>query len=142
MNNELLIYCDGGARGNPGPGAIGVIFKNTKGETVKRISKTIGFVTNNEAEYRAIIEALSTLKTFTRPLTTTRVYLDSRLVVEQLNGRFRTKEPRLREFILKIRILEAEIGSNIQYCSIKREQNQDADRLVNQALDGDNSYSV
>lgn len=138
MNNTLYIYCDGGARGNPGPGAIGVVFKDEKGKLVKTLFKTIGLVTNNEAEYRAVIEMLAQLKN--QQFTAAFVYLDSRLVVEQLNGRFRVKEPRLQELILKVRSLEVEIGKKITYHTIKREQNQTADRLVNLALDRANSH--
>lgn len=138
MNNVLDIYCDGGARGNPGPGAIGVVFKDERGKTIKTLSKAIGQVTNNEAEYRAVIEMLTALKE--QQFFTARVYLDSRLVVEQLNGRFRVRESRLQELILKVRALEVEIGKLISYHAITREQNQAADHLVNLALDQANPH--
>lgn len=134
-NTPLIIYCDGGARGNPGPGGVGVVVKNSRGEKLFSLSRTIGRVTNNEAEYKAVILMLSELKQKHLVFEHAYVHLDSRLVVEQLNGVFRVKEPRLRALLLEVRTLEAELGKPVVYKAIPRAQNQEADLLVNQALD-------
>lgn len=145
--NKLVIHTDGGARGNPGPAAIGVVVADETGKVVHAISEVIGKCTNNFAEYMAVVEALKWVKnnlTMKPALpagrqfnneTIIHFFLDSALVVHQLNGLFKVKEAHLREFIVKIRILEQEIGYPILYALIPREKNQDADRLVNKALD-------
>lgn len=138
--SQLHIFTDGGARGNPGPAAIGVVVIDDSGQTVKEIAKTIGYATNNVAEYLAVIEALSWLcqcygkeSKSSRPLVT--FYLDSNLVVNQLNGLFKVKEATLSERIVEIRSLEQQLDSVIHYHYIPRRQNQRADELVNRALD-------
>lgn len=139
MNNKIYIYADGGARGNPGPAAIGVLIKNESGQTLTTISRTIGKTTNNMAEYQAVVAALEFLKSYPtiKPSNnlTIHFFLDSKLVVNQLNGYFKVKNSFLRDFILKIRTLEQEVGGNVTYKLIPREENLRADRLVNKALD-------
>ena len=137
---ELTIYTDGGARGNPGEGAVGVVIetRNSKLETrikKKTIKKTVGIVTNNEAEYLAVIEALSQISNFQFPISKIHVYLDSKLVCEQLSGRWKVKNARMQEFLLKAKTLENEIDAPISYTHIPREENKEADVLVNEALD-------
>ncbi len=141
---HLLVHTDGGARGNPGPAAIGVLVERN-GKTLASFGKRIGETTNNVAEYRAVIEGLNYLKSqlhsrlFVPELNDQSkkidFYLDSNLVVQQLNGRFKVKEPKLRELLSQIRILEQEVGGVIHYNLVPREQNRRADFLVNQALD-------
>ncbi len=106
--NKLFIYTDGGARGNPGPAAIGVVIKNEKGEVISKISQTIGHNTNNYAEYSAVITALNWLKDSNMKTDTDRIsfFLDSTLVVNQLNGLFKVKENSLRVLVFKVRELE------------------------------------
>jgi len=134
--SKLLIFCDGGARGNPGPAAIGVVVKDEKGGTVASFGKRVGETTNNIAEYLAVIEALEWIKNSLHPaLYTLKFFLDSRLVVNQLNGLFKIKDAKIRELIIKIRQLEIEVGGNIFYCLIPRQENQLADKLVNQSLE-------
>lgn len=128
---KLTIHTDGGARGNPGPAAIGVVIEE-EGKIIHEFGKKIGHATNNVAEYTAVIEALKYLKAHVGTIT---FILDSTLVVNQINGLFKVKEPHLRELLMKVRALEQEVGGTITYASVRREQNQRADSLVNAALD-------
>ncbi|MCJ7826044.1 ribonuclease HI family protein [Patescibacteria group bacterium] len=137
--NKLIVFTDGGARGNPGPAGIGVIVKTESGKTIQKISQKIGETTNNVAEYTAVIKALEWMRANATILQlnnfTINFFLDSTLVVNQLNGLFKVKDAKLRELLLKVRILEQEVGGKIYYSSIPREKNMEADALVNQALD-------
>lgn len=140
----LNIYTDGGARGNPGPAAIGVVIKSEDEKEITAFGKRIGETTNNVAEYTAVIEGLQSVKSqLSVPAEAGSVdsiekiifFLDSSLVVNQLNGLFKVKDGNLRNLLVKIRELESEVGGNISYKQIPREKNWQADRLVNQALD-------
>ncbi len=140
MVNRLVIYTDGGARGNPGRAAVGIVIKTENGEVLQEIFRTIGVTTNNVAEYTAVVAALEWLKNNKQIYKSTNLqiiqfYLDSVLVVNQLNGKFKVKDSQLRELLLKIRMLEQEVGGQIYYTSIPREKNWQADALVNRALD-------
>ncbi|MBI3955517.1 ribonuclease HI family protein [Candidatus Gottesmanbacteria bacterium] len=138
--NRLVVYTDGGARGNPGRAAVGIAIKTENREVLKEISRTIGVTTNNVAEYEAVVAALEwlrnnlTMKQFNNE-TIIQFYLDSTLVVNQLNGKFKVKDSELRELLLKVRMLEQEVGGQIYYATIPREKNGHADALVNRALD-------
>jgi len=129
---EISMFTDGGSRGNPGPAAIGVIIKDHKKETIHKIGKYIGVGTNNDAEYKALIEGLS----FLSDLKHSQVdcYLDSELVVKQLNGLYKVKNQNIKEYWNKIKILEKNF-KHITYQHINREKNWEADELVNQVLD-------
>lgn len=152
---DLTMFCDGGARGNPGPAAVGVVVKNTKGHTIQRLSEKIGETTNNVAEYQSVISGLKWIgdylkknKLTLRKLT---IFLDSSLVVNQLNAKFKIKNPELKELVLKVRRLENKLSltintinkeavlienpAKVSYLYIPRFKNQEADELVNQALD-------
>lgn len=144
---KFIIHTDGGARGNPGPAAVGVVIQavadNGK-DSVKRVvsefGKKIGETTNNTAEYTAVIEALKYLISLdeqSRPGESDEVlfYLDSTLVVHQINGLYKVKEPHLRELLTSVRILESGISATIRYAAVPREQNRRADFFVNHALD-------
>jgi ribonuclease HI len=134
----LLIFTDGGARGNPGPAAIGVVVKDEKGKIITSFGKRIGETTNNVAEYLAVIEALKWIKEnysiASLPHCSIVFFLDSRLIVNQLNGLFKVKDSYLRELIVKIRELETGAGGNISYQLIPRGKNLLADNLVKKAL--------
>lgn len=142
---NIVVHTDGGARGNPGPAAVGVVIEilniknqisNKEEKKVVEISKRIRETTNNVAEYMAVREALTWLKNSPLlQLSNIQFYLDSNLVVNQLNGRFKVKDPVLRELLAQIRILEQEVGGGVRYIMVPREQNRHADFLVNQALD-------
>ena len=135
----LLIFTDGGARGNPGPAAIGFIIKDNHGSILIEQGKYIGQTTNNVAEYQAVVEALTWLKNNfkMKELLSNQIdfFLDSNLVVNQLNGRFKIKDTKLKNLIIKVRSLEKEISEKIFYHFIPRQKNHHADFLVNQTLD-------
>lgn len=134
--NKVNIYCDGGARGNPGKAASAFVVKNEKGEVVYEEGKYIGSTTNNVAEYTAVLMALTWLKeneSFKDYLP--HFFLDSELVVKQLKGEYKIKNKNLMEFVFKIKELEIELGKSIVYKNIPRSQNSLADGLVNQTLD-------
>lgn len=144
---KLFVFTDGGARGNPGPAAIGVVIKHktqnmehgtNEGEIIAQFGKRIGETTNNVAEYVAVIEALrwiiNNLTIEQLNNRTISFFLDSKLVVNQLNGLFKVKDSYLRELLLKIRELETEVGGNVSYSLIPREKNWLADKLVNKSL--------
>jgi ribonuclease HI len=128
----VIVACDGAARGNPGPAGIGVVVFRDDGEVVSTIAEGIGETTNNVAEYTAAIEGLRRAS----ELGANEVVLrsDSRLLIEQLAGRFKVKNARLR-------ILHAEaIGlagrfSRIRFEHVPRTRNQHADRLANEGVD-------
>ncbi|OHB18885.1 MAG: hypothetical protein A2854_03470 [Parcubacteria group bacterium RIFCSPHIGHO2_01_FULL_56_18] len=130
---SLVIYTDGGARGNPGPaGAGAVILKD--GVVVAEIKKFLGPVqTNNWAEYEAVVLALEKAKSlgFTGDIE---FRLDSKLVVEQLLGNWKIKEPSLKPQVAKVKVLLSDFGT-VRFGYIPREENAEADRLVNEAID-------
>lgn len=137
---KIIIHTDGGARGNPGPAAVGVVIEDmTSKKVIKEFGKKIGETTNNVAEYTAVLEALAYLRNYpiiqlsNYPII--QFYLDSTLVVNQLNGLFKVKDAKLRALLAQARILEQEVGGVIAYAFVPREQNQRADFLVNKALD-------
>jgi ribonuclease HI len=131
------IHTDGGARGNPGPAAVGVVI-HKNGILLHKFGRTIGKTTNNVAEYRGVIEALKYMRSVIKRDGFELLFvLDSMLIVNQLNGIFKIKEPRLRELSLEVKLLEQEVGGVIRYTTVPREQNRDADFLVNQALDSE-----
>jgi ribonuclease HI len=132
---ELLIYADGGARGNPGPAAIGAVVLDPSTDPPTRlatVSESIGVTTNNVAEYSALIAALEAAREF--PARRARVRLDSQLLVRQLEGRYRVKQPHLRPYFERARDLLAEYES-VDVAHVRREENTEADALVNAALD-------
>lgn len=132
--NNLIVYCDGGARGNPGPAGIGFIVKY-KNKILVKDNKYIGKTTNNVAEYMAVIKALKWLGlNLKKTVAKINVYLDSQLVVKQLNGLYKVKNSRLQMLIIQIRTLETQIPCVINYFYIPREKNRAADKLVNIAL--------
>ncbi len=126
------VFTDGGARGNPGPAAIGVVIVDSlTEEPVEQFGKRIGSTTNNVAEYLAVIEALKWFKKNRgQEKVSLDFFLDSKLVVNQLNGLFRVKDGKLRNLILEVKKCEIELGGKIFYCHIPREKNQAADKLV------------
>lgn len=131
----LKIFTDGGSKGNPGPSSIGgVAYFNEK--KVFEFKKSIGIATNNDAEYQALIQALKLIKlrTTNYELQTNQIefYSDSRLMINQVKGLFKVKNGKIKEYILEIRGLEQEIKLPISYHYVPREENIEADRLVNQ----------
>lgn len=129
---RLAVYTDGGARGNPGPAAIGVVIKDERGKIIHQFGRTVGETTNNVAEYLAVLAALEWLKVQTQPVTAN-FYSDSSLVVHQLKGEWKIKEAHLRQLVERVHRLENDLV--VTYTAIPREQNTAADAQVNQALD-------
>jgi probable phosphoglycerate mutase len=130
---ELIINCDGGARGNPGPAALGVSIQTPDGEEIEGIGETIGVATNNVAEYSAVIAGLQRVKEM--GARAVHVRSDSKLLIEQLAGRYKVKNPGLKELHGKA-IALARGFDRVSYEHVRREQNVRADELVNLALDG------
>jgi ribonuclease HI len=135
VRDEVIVYCDGGARGNPGPAAIGAVVLDPSTAPPTRlavVSERIGETTNNVAEYRAVIAGLEAARAF--PSRVIRVRADSMLVVEQLAGRWKVKQAHLRPLYSRaLALLEEYPEVDLQH--VRREQNVDADALVNAALD-------
>ena len=129
---NLVIYSDGGARGNPGPSGIGAVLYNEKNEVVAKISRYIGEGTNNQAEYQALLVALEKAKDLRAKEV--KCYLDSELVVKQLKGEYKVKDQLLAQHFLKIWNLKKDF-SNISFHHVRREKNKLADQLVNEAID-------
>lgn len=129
---KLVVHVDGGARGNPGPAAVGVVVSTPEGELVERRSETIGEATNNVAEYRALLLGLERARAL--GASDVEVVNDSELVAKQVNGEYRVKHAAMRP--LHAAALEALAGFGAwRVRSVPRAQNADADALVNAALD-------
>lgn len=136
MKKKIFVFADGGARGNPGPAAIGVVVKDEEGKVLTQFGKSIGETTNNVAEYKAVIEALNWIVSSIKyQVLSINFFLDSKLIVNQLNGYYKIKNGNLRNLIIEVRKLEQGVGGNIFYRLIPRGKNRPADFLVNQALD-------
>ena len=134
MHDSLIIYTDGGSRGNPGPSAIGVYVKTMD----KRYREFLGTGTNNFAEYQAIIFALKKAKALLGNASAEHAHIeirsDSQLVVNQLSGTFKIKEKDLFELFIAVWNLKQEFAG-VTFTYVPREQNRIADALVNEALD-------
>lgn len=135
---KYIVYTDGGSRGNPGEAAIGVVVCNDQGEALKKYGEPIGQATNNEAEYQSLIFALKKMKQVfgKKAMAQARleVRMDSELIVNQLNHQYKIEEPNLQQLFLQVWNLMLDFGP-IKFVAVPREQNKEADRLVNQALD-------
>ncbi len=136
---KITIFSDGGARGNPGPAAVGgkLEIRNSKSEIREhKISKYIGEATNNQAEYQAVIEALKWVEENIKESDLEiECFLDSELIVEQLNQRYKIKNEGLKPLFWQIRDLMMALGGKISFKYIPREKNKEADKLVNKAID-------
>lgn len=131
MQKKILIYVDGGSRGNPGPSGVGVVILDAKGKKIKEISKYIGEATNNIAEYNALLYGLEeALMLRTDEIV---INLDSELIARQLAGDYRVKDPGLKPlFDRAMNMLKSFKGFEIRH--IEREKNKEADKLVNRAI--------
>jgi ribonuclease HI len=136
MSQKIVMYTDGGSRGNPGPAAVGVYIE-TLG---KKIGQCIGKKTNNDAEYEALILGLQKIKHLIgkekAKYAEIECFLDSELVVKQLNHQYKLKEPRIQQYFIEIWNLMLEY-SRVTFVHIPREKNKIADALVNEALDAE-----
>lgn len=141
--DRIIAYTDGGARGNPGPAAIGVVLMRGN-RTIGKYAESIGERTNNEAEYEAVILALQKIKHLfgkqkTRDLGV-EIRMDSELVARQLSGKYKITEERFFPLFMKIWNLKMDFG-NISFVEITREENRETDRLLNEELDSATSQS-
>lgn len=133
----LIIHCDGAARGNPGQAGIGVLVNDSSGKEIRKISRYIGIATNNKAEYAALIESALLVnnikKEANRSVIKAIFFLDSELVVNQINGVYKVKNTGLKPLFSEVKgLLE---GINYQMRHIPREENKDADMLANEGID-------
>ena len=129
---KARLSTDGGARGNPGPAAYGYVLEADDGTVLAAEGARIGIATNNVAEYSALIAGLE--KALELGVDQVEVVSDSELMVKQMRGEYRVKNDALRELSTKAARLAREIGT-VSYTAVRREQNELADRLVNEALD-------
>lgn len=129
---KLITYTDGGARGNPGPAAAGVVIKDVTGKTVAGYGEYLGRQTNNYAEYAALISALKKAKEL--GATEVECVLDSELITKQMNRQYRVKEPTLQKLFIQVFNL-ASAFKKISYRHVLREKNKEADSWVNKILD-------
>jgi ribonuclease HI len=127
----LRLRTDGAARGNPGPAAAGILIEDEQGMRLDAKTKWLGAMTNNQAEYHALIEGLKAIREW-RP-DRVEIFLDSKLVVEQVKGQYKIKEPELQKLHAQaIRLLD---GLQHEIKHVPREQNRGADYLANLAID-------
>jgi ribonuclease HI len=130
---RFTVNVDGGARGNPGPAAIGVVLRDEGGQVVESVGETIGSATNNVAEYRALLRGIELARA--HGATHLELVGDSELVVRQIEGRYKVKNAGMKELYAQAKAALAELD-NWSIRHVKRAQNADADALVNEALDG------
>lgn len=131
-NSHLILHTDGGARGNPGPSGIGVQITDQAGAVVQEIAEYIGEATNNQAEYKALIRGLEEAKKL--GAETLQVYMDSELIVKQIKGEYKVKNKDLAPLFVKVYNL-SQTFKKVAVAHVRREQNEEADRLVNEAID-------
>ena len=134
MKRRLLVEADGGSRGNPGAAGYGAVVRDARtGEVLAEVSESIGRATNNVAEYSGLLAGLRAAGRLA-PGAEAEVRMDSKLVVEQMSGRWRIKHPDLRVLAAEARQAARALGA-VTYTWVPRERNTHADRLANQAMD-------
>lgn len=136
---KLIIYIDGGSRGNPGPSAIGVVVYNEKGQIFKKYSDYLGEnFTNNEAEYQALIFAFKKIKSlFGKKIAKNQemeIKSDSELLVKQLTGEYKILDSKIQSLFITAWNLKLDF-KKVKFKLIPRDKNKEADRLVNEILD-------
>lgn len=131
---KARLYTDGGARGNPGPAAYAYVLETDDGTVLAAHGEAIGVATNNVAEYRALVEGLRKARELA--VGEVEVVSDSELLVKQMRGEYRVKNEALRELVAEATSLARRLG-RVHYTAVRREHNELADRLVNEALDAE-----
>jgi ribonuclease HI len=135
---KLIIFTDGGSRGNPGPSAIGVVICNEKLQPIKKYSEYLGQATNNDAEYQAVIFAMEKIKAlFGKKIAKNseiEIRSDSEFLVKQMKGEYKVLDIKIQALFLKAWNLRLDF-KKVKFHAIRREKNQLADELVNEALD-------
>ena len=132
VHRKLIINTDGGARGNPGPAGIGAVIADEAGQIIGRHKKYIGEATNNSAEYQALVLGLTEAGKL--DATDLEIRMDSELIVRQMQGRYKIKEPALKILAGQALMLIKNFKS-VSFRHVPREQNSRADKLVNEAID-------
>jgi len=138
---KIILYTDGGSRGNPGPAAAGILICNDKNQIIKRYSQYLGAnLTNNQAEYEAVIYGLNKIKLIfgKKKIKNLEIELrtDSELLVSQLNGKYKILDSKIQSLFIKIWNLKLDF-KKIKFNHIPREKNKEADFLVNESLKGE-----
>lgn len=138
---NLIVHTDGGSRGNPGPAALGFVIQDNNGREIFKQGKYLGILTNNQAEYAAVIAALKWISGYLNRVSndvvtnTITFIMDSELLVNQLNGNYRIKSTKLQPLAIEVKNLESALKEVIHYQYVSRNNNRQADKLVNIALD-------
>lgn len=139
MNKKIIIYTDGGARGNPGIAGAGAFITDGEGNCVKEVHRALGVRTNNWAEYEAVVLGFETLKKLFKKEDLKKleieIRMDSELVQRQLTGKYRVKDADLKLQFAKLKEVIGCDFSPIKFTHIRREENKEADRLSNEAMD-------
>jgi ribonuclease HI len=131
--SRIIVNVDGGARGNPGPAAIGIVLRDGEGEVLEKVGEKIGEATNNIAEYRALLRGVELAAA--HGASELELIGDSELVVRQVEGRYKVKNAGMKELYDEVKqALRGFDSWSIRH--VRRAENADADRLVNEALDG------
>jgi len=136
---KIIIYTDGGSRGNPGQAAIGVVFCNEREQEIKKYGEYLGDnITNNEAEYQAVVFALKKFKALfgkkIAKVSEVEIKSDSELLVKQMQGKYKIEDEKMQKFFIEIWNLKIDFKS-VKFKLVPREKNREADKLVNEALD-------
>ncbi len=132
MAETYHLFTDGASRGNPGPASIGAVLKKSSGEIIAEISEYLGETTNNQAEYKALLAGLQ--KALEHKIHHLEVFLDSELVVKQIQGKYKVKHPEMIPLYQKVKILLKKFPQ-VSVTHVRREKNKEADKLANLALD-------
>ncbi len=135
---DVICYTDGGARGNPGPAGAGAYVTKGNGEVIDEVSLFLGNGTNNFAEYAAVVLALQTVKKQYGARTKSlhvEIRMDSELIQRQLSGKYQIKEPSLIPQFIEIHNMRVKDFPHVKFVHVRREQNKEADRLANEAMD-------
>lgn len=130
--DKVILYTDGGARGNPGPAALGFVLKAPSGEILVERGKYLGETTNNVAEYSALVEGLSTALDYTTGRI--EILMDSELIVKQMTGLYKIKQPHLQVIATEVKKFLNKFES-YSFQHVLREFNKEADKQVNLAID-------
>ena len=135
---HYILYSDGAARGNPGPAGAGCVIQDKEKETVATVSEYLDTLTNNQAEYRALLlglEKILAIATKDDEMPTIECKLDSELIVEQMNQNYKVKDKELKTLHASVRDLVMELGGGVTFKHIPRSKNKKADKLANEAID-------
>lgn len=138
MSQTISLHTDGGARGNPGPSAAGIVFHDHQGQVINSFSKYLGVTTNNQAEYQALLLGLKYLQNNIDkfpPISSLHVFMDSELIINQLTGKYKIKHPDIIPLAKEAFSILQLLPFSVTFTHVPRSQNSDADLLVNQELD-------